>query len=211
MRNRQLKALSGTPLCRKSDQKKEVSNGVKAKSRVTRNSAVFALYLAVFSLFAVRCTVTDVEKSSVNGNGSDASKWRDLKLWYRQSARDWTQALPVGNGRLGAMVFGGTEHERLQFNEDTLWTGRPREYHHDGAVEYLPIVRKLLFEGKQRQAEELAAEHMMSVPLRQERYQPFADLHLHLPGHDKAGDYRRELSPRTGHRCRYCKSSLPHR
>jgi alpha-L-fucosidase 2 len=142
--------------------------------------------------------MVDVEKLSVRGNGSDTSKWRDLKLWYRQPAQEWTQALPIGNGRLGAMVFGGTEHERLQFNEDTLWTGQPREYHHDGAVEYLPIVRKLLFEGKQSQAEELAAEHMMSVPLRQEKYQPFGDLYLHLPGHDKASNYRRELDIDAG-------------
>jgi alpha-L-fucosidase 2 len=142
--------------------------------------------------------MADVEKLSVHGNGSDTSKWRDLKLWYHQPAQEWTQALPVGNGRLGTMVFGGTEHERLQFNEETLWTGQPREYHHDGAVEYLPIVRKLLFEGKQRQAEELAAEHMMSVPLRQEKYQPFGDLHLHLPSHDKASDYRRELDIDAG-------------
>ncbi|MHC4806805.1 MAG: glycoside hydrolase family 95 protein, partial [Planctomycetota bacterium] len=205
MRSRQLNLRSGTPLCGNSDQKEEVANGVKAKnlkrkakSQVTRNSVVFAFYLAAFSLFAVRCAMADVEKLSVHGNGSDTSKWRDLKLWYHQPAQEWTQALPVGNGRLGTMVFGGTEHERLQFNEETLWTGQPREYHHDGAVEYLPIVRKLLFEGKQRQAEELAAEHMMSVPLRQEKYQPFGDLHLHLPSHDKASDYRRELDIDAG-------------
>jgi alpha-L-fucosidase 2 len=121
-----------------------------------------------------------------------------MKLWYRQPAQKWTEALPVGNGRLGAMVFGGTEHEQLQFNEDTLWTGEPHEYQHDGAVEYLPTVRKLLFEGEQRQAEKLAMEHMMSVPLRQEKYQPFGDLHLHFPTHDEPVDYRRELDIDSG-------------
>ena len=187
-------------LCGNPDLKREVSNGVKARSlkrkvnsQATRNSVIFAFYLVALGLFAVPCAMADVEELAVSGKGSGSSKWRDLKLWYRQPAQEWTEALPVGNGRLGAMVFGGTEHERLQFNEDTLWTGRPREYHHEGAVEYLPTVRKLLFEGRQRQAEELAMEHMMSVPLRQEKYQPFGDLHLHLPGHDEPSDYRREL------------------
>ncbi len=126
-------------------------------------------------------------------NRLNVETWGGMTLWYRQPAREWTEALPVGNGRLGAMIFGGTERERLQFNEDTLWTGQPHEYQHDGAVKYLPVVRKLLFEGKQREAEELAGEHMMSVPLRQEKYQPFGDLLLDFPGHGQASDYRREL------------------
>ncbi len=117
----------------------------------------------------------------------------DNLLWYRQPAEQWVEALPVGNGRLGAMVFGGAQHERLQFNEETLWTGLPREYHNPTAHEYLPTVRRLLFEGKQAEAEALAMEHMMSIPLRQERYQPFGDLHLEFPGHEVVSDYRREL------------------
>jgi len=128
----------------------------------------------------------------------NAAKWQNMKLRYRQPAQKWTEALPVGNGRLGAMVFGGPEHEQLQFNEDTLWTGQPHEYQHDGALKYLPTVRKLLFEGKQRQAEELAMEQMMSVPLRQEKYQPFGDLHLYFPTHDEPVDYRRELDIDSG-------------
>ncbi|UCG57243.1 MAG: glycoside hydrolase family 95 protein [Phycisphaerales bacterium] len=131
-------------------------------------------------------------------HASAGEKWGDLKLWYRQPAKEWTEALPVGNGRLGAMVFGGKERERLQFNEDTLWTGEPRDYSNEGASKYLPVVRKLLFEGKQREAEELAMEQMMSVPLRQEKYQPFGDLRLHFPGHDEADDYRRELDIDAG-------------
>src|SRR3990172_8958084 len=72
----------------------------------------------------------------------------DLTLWYRQPAKAWTEALPVGNGRLGAMVFGGTARERIQFNESTLWIGEPHDYSHPGAVEYLPKLRELLFAGK---------------------------------------------------------------
>jgi alpha-L-fucosidase 2 len=87
-----------------------------------------------------------------------------LLLWYPEPAEKWTEALPVGNGRLGAMVFGGVDVERLQFNEDTLWTGGPRDYSHPGARDHLPTIRRLLFEGKQREAERLAMEHFMSVP-----------------------------------------------
>ena len=164
-----------------------------------RNSLVFAsLFWAV--CFTVLGCVTDPVGLRCAGdrNRLDAEKWSGMKLWYRQPARQWTEALPVGNGQLGAMVFGGTEHERLQFNEDTLWTGQPHEYQHDGAVEYLPSVRQLLFEGKQRQAEELAMEKMMSVPLRQEKYQPFGDLHSDFPGHGDINDYRRELDIDSG-------------
>ena len=116
-----------------------------------------------------------------------------MKLWYEKPATEWVQALPVGNGRLGAMVFGGTERERIQFNEDTLWIGEPHDYSHPGAAEHLPTIRALLAEGKQRDAERLAMEHFMSVPLRQMPYQPFGDLRLHFPGHADVSAYRREL------------------
>jgi alpha-L-fucosidase 2 len=161
---------------------------------VTRNSS-FTFYFIAFCLIITGCALGP---SGQAGTSRSAVKWQNMKLWYRQPAQKWTEALPVGNGRLGAMVFGGTEHEQLQFNEDTLWTGEPHEYQHDGAVEYLPTVRKLLFEGEQRQAEKLAMEHMMSVPLRQEKYQPFGDLHLHFPTHDEPVDYRRELDIDSG-------------
>jgi alpha-L-fucosidase 2 len=116
-----------------------------------------------------------------------------MKLWYDKPATEWVEALPLGNGRLGAMVFGGTEEERIQFNEDTLWIGEPHDYSHPGAAEHLPTIRRLLFEGKQKEAERLGREHFMSVPLRQMPYQPCGDLRLHLPDHDEVTHYRREL------------------
>lgn len=88
-----------------------------------------------------------------------------MTLWYDKPAAKWVEALPIGSGRLGAMVFGGTAEERIQFNEDTLWVGKPHDYSHEGAAKYLPQVRQLLFDGKQREAERLAMEQMMSVPL----------------------------------------------
>jgi len=72
----------------------------------------------------------------------------DLALWYSQPAEKWTEALPIGNGRMGAMVFGGTASERIQFNEDTLWRGKPHDYVRDGAGEQLAEIRRLVFEGQ---------------------------------------------------------------
>jgi len=117
----------------------------------------------------------------------------DLVLWYRQPASEWTEALAIGNGRLGAMVFGGISQEHLQFNEDTLWNGEPHEYQHEGAVEFLPEIRQLIAEGKQDEAENLAMREFMSVPLRQKAYQPFGDIYISLQNHRSTSDYRREL------------------
>lgn len=88
---------------------------------------------------------------------------QEYKLWYNKPAGKWTDALPIGNGRLGAMVFGGLGEDRIQFNEETLWTGEPRDYNRQGAAAYLDEIRKLLFEGKQEAAEALAAEKFMGV------------------------------------------------
>ncbi len=126
--------------------------------------------------------------------GDDASL---LKLWYDKPAEKWTEALPVGNGRLGAMVFGGTSKERIQFNEDTVWTGVPWDYSNPDAHKYLPEIRRLLFEDKQREAERLAMGKFMSVPLHQEKYQPFGDILLESAGHEKATNYRRSLDLNT--------------
>jgi alpha-L-fucosidase 2 len=86
-----------------------------------------------------------------------------LQLWYRQPATTWTEALPIGNGRIGAMIYGDATTEHLQFNEETLWTGRPREHAHPGAVQYLQPIRQLLTEGKQAEAEALAEKQFMGL------------------------------------------------
>ncbi|MGO7836714.1 glycoside hydrolase family 95 protein [Rhizobium johnstonii] len=94
-------------------------------------------------------------------------------LWYgREAWVDWTRALPVGNGRLGAMVFGSARKEKIQLNEDTLWTGSPYSAANKGAHKYLPELRELLFAGKYADAERLADAHMMSRPRTQMTYQP---------------------------------------
>jgi alpha-L-fucosidase 2 len=123
-----------------------------------------------------------------------------LVLWYPQPAADWNSALPVGNGRLGAMVFGQPGDERLQFNEHTVWTGRPHDYAHAGASRHLKTLRDLLFQGWQAEAEKLAMQEFMSVPVRQKAYQPFGDLRLRFPGlgADQVTGYRRALDLDTG-------------
>lgn len=116
-------------------------------------------------------------------------------LRYRQPARKWVEALPVGNGRIGAMVFGGIAEERLQLNEDTLWTGGPYTAVNPDAHDTLPEVRRLVFAGQYPEAEALINAKVMAKPLVQMAYQTFADLLIDLPGIPEfwATDYRREL------------------
>ncbi|WP_244228765.1 glycoside hydrolase family 95 protein [Mucilaginibacter endophyticus] len=86
-----------------------------------------------------------------------------LKLWYKQPAQKWTDALPIGNGRIGGMIYGGVTEDQIQYNEQSLWTGGPRDYSRKGAVKYLEPIRKLLVEGKQAEAEAMAQQHFMGT------------------------------------------------
>jgi alpha-L-fucosidase 2 len=116
-----------------------------------------------------------------------------LTLWYRQPANLWVEALPVGNGRVGAMVFGGAVHERIQFNESTVWTGEPHDYAHHGAYQHLAEIRALLWAGKQKEAEDLAMKEFMSEPVRQRAYQALGDLNLDFPETGAVTNYKRSL------------------
>src|SRR6267142_4938264 len=82
-------------------------------------------------------------------------------LWYHQPASIWTEALPIGNGDLGAMIYGGVGEDHLQLNESSYWTGRPRSYQREDAHLYLDTIRQLLFQNKQPAAEALAQQHFM--------------------------------------------------
>ncbi|WP_196260763.1 glycoside hydrolase family 95 protein [Pelagibacterium limicola] len=121
----------------------------------------------------------------------------DLELWYDHPAAEWTQALPVGNGRLGAMIFGGAAHDRLQLNEDTLWTGGPYSPVNPEAREHLDEVRRMLFENRFTEAEALAERHLMARPVKQMSYQPAGDLWIDQPGAGAAQNYRRSLDLET--------------
>ncbi len=129
---------------------------------------------------------------------TNATMFSDNVLWYAQPAVKWTDALPIGNGRLGAMIFGGIADERIQFNEDTLWTGHPHDYANTNALQALPQIRELLAAGKNKEAGALAKSNFLGTPSRQKAYQPFGDLHLHFLGADHPADYRRELDLDSG-------------
>ena len=116
-----------------------------------------------------------------------------MKLWYKQPAEDWNEALPLGNGRLGAMVFGGVTKERLQLNEDSVWYGGPRNRNNPSSLEALPQIRQLIREGRITEATELVRDAMTGLPENQRHYEPFADLELHFPHGKEVTDYRREL------------------
>lgn len=116
----------------------------------------------------------------------------DLTLWFRQPAARWTEALPVGNGRLGAMVFGTVETERLQLNEDTLWSGGPRDWNNPGAKEHLAEVRRLVLEQKDYVVATEVCKKMQG-PYNQS-YLPLANLSLKFEGATGASNYRRELN-----------------
>jgi len=116
-----------------------------------------------------------------------------MMLWYDKPAENWSEALPLGNGRIGAMIYGGTAKETIQFNEETLWTGQPHDYAHEGANEVLDELRLLLWGGKQNAAQNLANARFMSQPFGQFCYQPFGNILLHFPGHENAVNYKRLL------------------
>jgi alpha-L-fucosidase 2 len=122
-----------------------------------------------------------------------------LALWYRRPASDWNEALPVGNGRLGAMVFGGVASEDLALNEDSIWDGfRRDDVNNPDARAALPEIRRLLFAGRNEAATALIAKTMMGRPPRILSYQPLGDLRLDFPAATAAADYRRGLDLATG-------------
>ena len=114
-----------------------------------------------------------------------------LLLWFKKPAEQWTDALPIGNGRLGAMVFGGVKEERLQLNEDTLWSGAPRPWNNPDALKHLAEVRRLVLEEQDYAGADRVCRQMQG-PFA-EAYQPLGDLRLSMDHSAEATDYRREL------------------
>jgi alpha-L-fucosidase 2 len=121
----------------------------------------------------------------------------DSILWYDRPASLWTDALPLGNGRLGAMVFGDPLHERLQINESTFWAGGPYQPVNSDAYGYLQQVRDLIFAGRYGEAEAMAEAHLMAKPIKQMSYQPVGDLRIDLLHAGQVSGYRRSLDLAT--------------
>lgn len=136
------------------------------------------------TLLAAVCLMTTTEGMAENKH----------VLWYDRPAYTWTEALPIGNSRLGAMIYGTPGSERLQLNEETIWAGRPNNNANPEAKEYLPKVRQLVWEGKYKEAQDLATAHVQANTNSGMPYQPFGDLYINFPGNGEYTNYYRELS-----------------
>ncbi|MGO9305778.1 MAG: glycoside hydrolase N-terminal domain-containing protein, partial [Candidatus Korobacteraceae bacterium] len=154
--------------------------------KMTRRDAGKVLLAGSSSLLAAKTRLVATTSGAI-------TKPPKLELWYRQPAKEWTEALPIGNGRLGAMVMGGTEEERIQLNEETPWTGAPYDPTTSGGPQALPEIRRLVFEEKYLQAHDLFGRKMMGYPADQMMYQLLGNLWLTFPGHAKVSEYRRTL------------------
>src|SRR5262245_44204615 len=128
------------------------------------------------------------------GVAAQTTSQTPLRLWYRQPAAVWNEALPIGNGRLAAMVFGGVQSERLQLNEETIWAGEKRDRNNPEGAANLAEIRRLLFAGKPKEAEALAEKTIISVPKRLPPYQPLGDLQIRFQFQQEARVYVRELN-----------------
>ena len=122
------------------------------------------------------------------------TKKTDLKLWYKQPAgKVWESAIPLGNGRLGAMVYGNVETETIQLNEHTVWSGSPNRNDNPLALDSLNRIRQLIFEGKQKDAERLANKVIVSKKSQGQMFEPVGSLRLAFVGHENYSDYYRDL------------------
>jgi alpha-L-fucosidase 2 len=135
------------------------------------------------------------DRALLTGNGGAKPEGRNT-LWYRHPAKVWEEALPLGNGHLGAMVFGGVSDERLQLNENTLWDGYPLDPNNPEGRKALPEVQRLLFENKNNEAVKLAEQTMMGIPKGVKSYQSLGELWFDTP-ETSADSYVRSLDLST--------------
>src|ERR1041384_596497 len=150
--------------------------------KITRREFISTAGVGLAGLSLANASVSETD-------GSDDS----LTLSYHTPAAAWLDALPVGNGRLGAMIFGGPANEQLQLNEDPLYAGSPYGPNNPEALNALPEARRLIFEAKYKEAHDLVGAKMMANPIKQMPYEPVGDLKLSFEGHDNFTNYRRQL------------------
>ena len=123
---------------------------------------------------------------------------RDMVLWYQQPGMKWLEGMPIGNGYMGAMVFGRIQNERIALNESTFWSGRPHDYTNPDGYKYFPAIRDLVIAGKYKEAEKMIDDHFYGIPANQQAFQPLGDLMLHFKNNEMITDYYRELDMETG-------------
>ncbi|MBL0327495.1 MAG: glycoside hydrolase family 95 protein [Cytophagaceae bacterium] len=122
------------------------------------------------------------------------SNAQNLKLWYKQPAgKVWENALPIGNGFQGAMIYGNVEKEIIQLNEHTVWSGSPNRNDNPKSLENLSKIRNLIFEGNHKEAEKLANDYIITKKSHGQKFEPVGSLNLTFPGHENYKDYYREL------------------
>jgi alpha-L-fucosidase 2 len=146
-----------------------------------------------FSLELIYCQDINISNSIDNKSFNPSSL-----MWYTSPASVWEEALPVGNGRLGAMVFGKNGEERIQLNEDTYWSGGPYSTVVKGGYKMLPEIQKDIFEGNPIKAHKLFGRYLMGYPVEQQKYQGFANLILTFKNEKAVKDYKRWLDLNTG-------------
>ncbi|MFA6482343.1 MAG: glycoside hydrolase family 95 protein [Bacteroidales bacterium] len=156
-------------------------------------------------LFILTVTIVLCSLSQLAGQQTGVSKSIDSKsfspstlLWYEAPAKLWEEALPVGNGRLGAMVFGKNGEERIQLNEETYWSGGPYSTVVKGGYKVLPQIQKMIFEGNPIGAHKLFGRNLMGYPVEQMKYQGIGNLHLFFDNEKEVTGYKRWLDLETG-------------
>ncbi len=165
---------------------------MRKKNRMKKK--LFKLFVCITGLQILFSVQSSCKSESQN---SSVKSKRDMVLWYKQQGEKWLEGLPLGNGMIGAMVFGGVPQERIALNESSFWSGRPHNYDDPEAFKYFPQIRDLVFAEKYKEAEKMVDDHFYGIPKSQEAYQPIGDLVLSFPDSNIA-DYRRELDMETG-------------
>ena len=135
---------------------------------------------------------------SLSMGGCNKGKMATYRMWYDEPAKEWTEALPVGNGRIGAMVFGDPQNERIQFNEESLWAGSKIDNNNPQALEYLPEIQKMIFDGQYQRAYEMANDYLLGTPPNIRSHQTFGDLVLGYHWESEVKNYKRALDLNTG-------------
>ena len=136
----------------------------------------------LLAFFAGVICIVGCVSGNMQSSGDSGEDWSGLQLWYNQPAQKWTEALPVGNGRLGAMVFGGVVREQIQLNEDSIWAGPPVPQDRVGAYKHIAEARKLIFEGKYSEAQRIMQSQVMGRRISPRSHQTLGNLWIKMPG-----------------------------
>ena len=156
-------------------------------------------HLIILMVFSMSISLNNYAQETDISSKIDKKEYNPATLlWYRSPAKIWEEALPVGNGRLGAMVFGKYDEEQIQLNEETYWSGGPYSTVVEGGAEVLPEIQKYIFEGQPLKAHKLFGRKMMGYPVEQQKYQSLANLHLFFDKQKEVTVYKRWLDLNTG-------------